>query len=115
MVLGDRNDELFAKQRQVMEAWVAFFSGLTENRSFELTVAEIVVYLGRGRITNLEQNARVTGSDIAKQRDKICRRDRAHDPEFETCRFEFPEALSLARRGLRLIEDLVEVGLYDSA
>ena len=60
-------------------------------------------------------SARVTGSDIAKQRDKICRRDRAHDTEFETCRFEFPEALSLARRGLRLTENLVEVRLYDLA
>jgi hypothetical protein len=56
----------------------------------------------------------VTGSNIAKQGDKICRRNRARDPEFKTCRFEFPQALSLARCGLRLIEDLVEMRLYDS-
>jgi hypothetical protein len=53
MVLGDRDDESFAEQRQIVEARVAFFSCFTENRNFEFTVTEIVVYLGHSGITNL--------------------------------------------------------------
>jgi hypothetical protein len=108
----EHDEELFAKQRDVMQPLVGGVVGPAIYGGLELAPEQALMQVGGRGVADYELDAGVLGLQVGQQSDEIARADGTHDPKLQRGLLELNEARGLCLGLMQLPADFVEIGAH---